>query len=169
MQQKNTPISILRKFEDMPSFVYKVRFVIAVIFAVLLLLTSCSKSPQNETALEEALFTSNILNRNFIVQFASDSSLDITSQYANDTFVLKNDTSYYSGTITASKAGTIYTGTWSSNSDYSELIIDITNPTTPVEFNFLNIAWRFTKKDFPIMQLAPWGTTVPKVLYMERL
>ena len=169
MQQKNTPISILRKFENMPSFIYKVRFIIALIFAAVLLLVCGCVKPTASNPLVQSFFTENVFNRNFIVQFASDSSLDITSQYANDTFVLKNDTSYYSGTITASKAGTIYTGTWSSNSDYSELIIDITNPTTPVEFNFLNIAWRFTKKDFPIMQLAPWGTTVPKVLYMERL
>lgn len=143
---------------------------IALIIAVVLLLTSCVKPAAVEnTQLEEALFTSNILNRNFIIQFASDSGIDITSRYALDTFVLTNDTSFYSGIITGSKAGTHYTGTWSSNSDYSQLNINITTPTPPAEFNFLNISWKFTKKDFPIMQLAPWGSTDPKVLYMQRL
>jgi hypothetical protein len=171
MLQKNIPISILRKFEDMPSFRYKVRFIIAIICAAfLLILSSCTK-PTVNNPLVESFFVSNVFNRNFIIQYASDSSIDITSQYANDTFVLKTqtDTSYFNGPIIGSQNGTIYTGTWSSNSDYSELIINLTTPSIPTQFNFLNRAWRFTKKDIPVLQLAPWGSDDPKVLYMQRL
>ncbi len=169
MQQKNTPASMLLKLKNVPSFKNDMRLVIAIIFALILFLASCVKPPAPDSAIGQALFTSNILNRNFIIQYASDSGVDITSRYALDTVVLTNDTSYFNGTITCSKAGTPYTGTWSSNSDYSQLNINITTPTPPAEFSFLNISWRFTKKDFPIMQLAPWGSTAPKVLYMERL
>ena len=169
MSQKNIPISIRRKFDSMPHFIYKIRFILAIVFAALLLLTSCSKSSSGNNALLESFFVSNVFNRGFIVKHATDSSVDITSLYANDTFVLKSDTSYYAGAMTASKNGTIYTGTWSSNSDYSKLNINIDSPSIPTEFIFLNRAWRFTKKDIPEMQLAPWGSTDPKVLYMDRL
>ena len=170
MLQKNTPISILRKFEEMPSFGYKVRFIIAIIFAVLLLLfmSSCSKPAANNPLLQ-TFFVANVFNRDFIVQFASDSGVDITSQYVRDTFVLKTDTSNFNGVITGSHNGTVYAGTWSSNSDYSELIINLATSSTPSEYVFLTRAWRFTKKDIPVMQLAPWGSTDPKVLYMQQL
>ena len=71
--------------------------------------------------------------------------------------------------MTSTKDGVIYNGNWACNEDFSKLTIDITKPNTPVEFNFINRAWKFTKKAFPIMELAPWGSTDPKVLQMERL
>jgi hypothetical protein len=155
----------------MPVYLYKGRFIIAILFAaILLLFASCKKSITQDNPLVQAYFNTNILNRNFIIQFASDSSVDITSVYTKDTFLLKNDSSsMYEGSMTASKDGIIYTGTWDSNSDYSKLDINITTPTTPSEFVFLNRSWRFTKKDIPVLQLAPWGSTDPKVLYMQRL
>jgi hypothetical protein len=153
----------------MPSFAYKVRFIIAIVFAAaLLLLCGCNKTPADNPLLQQ-FFVTNVFNRGFIVQFASDSNVDITSFYTKDTFILKSDTSHYAGALTASKNGTVYTGNWSSNSDYSKLNIDITTPAIPAEFNFLNRAWRFTKKEIPVMQLAPWGSDDPKVLYMQQL
>jgi hypothetical protein len=169
MSQKNTPISILRKAESIPLFKYKVRFIIALIFAaVLLLVCGCAK-PSASNPLVQSFFTENVFNRQFIVQFASDSGIDITNQFVQDTFVLKTDTSNFEGDIIASHNGADYTGTWSSNSDYSELIINLATSSTPAEYVFLNRAWKFTKKDIPVMQLAPWGSTDPKVLYMQQL
>ena len=169
MPQKNMPISILRKFENMPSFIYKVRFIIALIFAAVLLLVCGCVKPTASNPLVQSFFTENVFNRNFIVQFASDSGINITSQFVQDTFVLKTDTSNFEGALIASHDGSVYTGTWSSNSDYSELIINLATSSTPAEYVFLNRAWRFTKKDIPVMQLAPWGSTDPKVLYMQQL
>jgi hypothetical protein len=160
---------MLRKVEGNPVYIYKLRFIIALLFAAfLLLLTSCSKPSANNPVLE-TYFVTNVLNRNFVVQYASDSGVDITSHFINDTFLLKTDTSLYNGPMTGSRAGVIYTGRWNSNSDYSKLDISITDPSTPEEFIFLNRSWRFTQKSIPIMQLAPWGTTDPKVLNMQRL
>jgi hypothetical protein len=173
MQQKNTLIFFLRRFDNTPSYLYKTRFIIAILGALLLLLSSCLKSTLQSvsTPVVENFFTTNVLNRNFVVNYASDSGIDITDQYIKDTFVLVYDSlSYYNGVAKASRGNdTTYTGTWSSNSDYSQLVINLDSPYIPAEFIFLNRSWKFTKKAFPIMQLAPWGSDDPKVLYMERL
>jgi hypothetical protein len=71
--------------------------------------------------------------------------------------------------MTGTKAGVTYSGTWTSNDDYSKLIISLTTPTPPAEFSFINRSWKFTKKAVPVLELAPWGTTEAKVLHMERL
>ncbi|MBC7934067.1 MAG: hypothetical protein H7Y86_01730 [Rhizobacter sp.] len=153
-------------------FIYKGRFLVAIAFAALLLLSAgCKKlaaAAGSRSALE-ALFEENILNRNFIVHLATDNGTDLTSQYTGYNFILTKTTSYYEGPMTGTKAGVTYTGTWSCNEDFSKLSISLTSPTTPLEFNFINRPWKFTKKAFPIMELAPWGTTEPKVLHMERL
>ena len=96
---------------------------------------------------------------------ATDNGADLTAQYTGYTFVLYKST-YYNGPMTAVKNGVTYNGTWSSNDDYSKLVI--TFPSTPAEFVFLNREWKFTKKSLPIMELAPWGTLEPKVLHMEQ-
>lgn len=160
---------MLRKLESNPASVYKVRFIIALIFAAfLLLISSCSKPAANNPVLE-TYFVTNVLNRNFVVQFATDSGIDITSHFYNDTFLLKTDTSLFNGPLLSSRDGAAFTGTWSSNSDYSQLNINITSPSIPDEFIFLNRSWKFTKKGIPVMELAPWDSTDPKVLYMQRL
>ena len=174
MQLRNTRTSILRKPEAIILYLYKVRFIIAVLCALVLLLCSCSKAGlvnSATTPILEQYFTSDVLDKNFIVNYASDSSIDITNQYVNDTFMLVYDSvSYFSGPIIATRNNdTTYTGTWSCNSDYSQLVISITSPSIAPEFIFLNRAWKFTEKALPIMKLAPWGTTDPKVLYMERI
>ncbi len=153
----------------MPEFLHKGRFLIAVVLAALLLVTACKKPSADDPAIQQ-YFNTQFLNRNFIIQYASDSGVDITNQYKLDTFVLvKDPSSYYYGIITGSRSGVIYTGTWSSNSDFSKLIININNPSIPQDFIFLNRSWRFTKKAPPLLQLSPWGSTDPKVLHMFRL
>lgn len=118
-----------------------------------------------QTTYLQQQFEDNILNKNFRVQLATDSGVDLTSQYTGYTYVLYKST-YYNGPMTAVKNGITYTGSWSCNEDYSKLAISF--PSTPSEFIFLNRGWRFTKKSLPIMELAPWGTTDPKVLHMEQ-
>jgi len=147
-----------------------VRPVIIFFAASVLLLsfTNCSKSAVVEAAQTSYLqqqFEDNILNKNFRVFLATDNGTDLTPQYAGYTYILYKST-YYNGPMTAVKSGVTYNGTWSSNEDYSKLVISF--PTTPVEFVFLNREWKFTKKSLPIMELAPWGTLEPKVLHMER-
>ncbi len=171
MLQKNLTVFITNKLKDMPAILYRGRFAIAVICALLLLLLSCKKLAlinADQSTLEK-YFAQEVLNRTFVVDFASDSSVDITTQYTGFDFVLTNTTSYYDGKMTGTKNGVTYSGTWVSNSDYSKLVINLNSPSIPAEFAFLNREWKFTKKDAPVLKLAPWGSTDPKVLHMRRL
>ncbi len=132
----------------------------------LLPVVSCKKalSSANKT-LAEQYFETNILTRNFTVTLATDSSADLTADYAGEIFVLL-ETDLYHGPLQATKNGIVYNGTWSANSDYSQLIITLPNP--PAEFAFLSREWRFTSKNVPTMALAPWGSTAPIALQMTR-
>jgi hypothetical protein len=171
MPQKNLTIFIINKLKDVPALFYKGRFIIALICAILLLLLSCKKLAlvNTDQGTLEKYFAENVLNRTFVVDFASDSSVDLTGNYTGYDFVLTNTTSYYDGNMTGTKNGVTYSGTWVSNSDYSKLVINLNSPSIPTEFAFLNREWKFTKKDVPVLKLAPWGTTDPKVLHMRRL
>lgn len=137
----------------------------------LFLFTSCSKELQNAvngtgtSSLLEQLFETNFLNQNFTISLATNNGVDLTSNYTGYLFKMMK-TDYYHGPATATKGSTVYTGTWSSNSDYSKLVITL--PSSPSEFVFLNREWKFTKKAVPEMELAPWGTLEPLVLHMLR-
>lgn len=150
-------------------FITKWGFVIALLFASLILVaTGCKKGENPAAQLYEEYFEENVLNSDFVVQLATDNGTDNTAQYNGWVFRLLKNT-YYDGPMTAVKAGVTYTGTWSCDQAYGRLTINITQPSTPPEFVFLNKAWRFTKKELPVMELAPWGTTDPQVLHMRRL
>jgi hypothetical protein len=71
--------------------------------------------------------------------------------------------------MTGIKNGNTITGSWSTDAEYTKLDILLNSPTIPTEFIFINRVWKFTKKSLPIMELAPWGSTDPKVLHMRRL
>jgi hypothetical protein len=134
--------------------------------SILFIFNGCSKTVETvQQSAYEKQFEDNILNKNFRVHLAVDNGTDLTAQYSGYTYVLYKST-YYNGPMTAVKNGTTYNGTWSSNGDYSKLVISF--PGAPAEFDFLNRDWKFTKKSLPIMELAPWGTLEPKVLHMER-
>jgi hypothetical protein len=170
MPQKNIRIFILRKFGDMPSTIFNYRFMIALFCAALLLLSGCKKAIEDIPAETlQGYFEKNILNKNFVVDLATEGSVDKTSEYAGYSFILTKTTLYTEGPMTGTKDGIVYTGTWVSNADYSQLAINLNSPSIPTEFIFLNRVWRFTKKSLPIMELAPWGSTDPKVLHMRRL
>ena len=115
----------------------------------------------------EQYFDQNILNKDFIVNYAKDRGNNITNQYDGWVFRLLKNT-YYDGDMTAIINGVTYTGTWSSNADYGKLVIQINQPTLPPGMSFINREWRFTEKALPIMKLAPWGSTDDTALYMER-
>lgn len=147
------------------------RIIIVFVLAIMVVQSSCKKlaaASGDRDALEK-LFEENFLNKNFVVHFASDNGSEITSQFNDCSFMLTKTTSFYEGPMTGTKAGVTYNGTWSSNEDYSKLVILLTSPAIPPEFNFINRAWRFTKKAVPIMELAPWGSSELKVLHMQRL
>jgi len=143
-----------------------VSFFFASILTVFIF-NSCTKKAAEilQITYAQQQFENNILNKNFRVHMAIDNGNDLTAQYNGYTFVLFKST-YYNGPMTGVKNAVTHNGTWSSNEDYSKLII--TFATSPAEFIFLNREWKFTKKSLPIMELAPWGTLVPKVLHMEQ-
>jgi hypothetical protein len=154
----------------MPALVYRSRFVIAVAFALFLLLcSSCGKDgivQQQQQNILQQYFEENILNRDFTVHLATDNGNEITPQFSGYTFKLLKNT-LVSGQMTAIMGTTTYTGSWSCNEDYSKLVISL--PATVPAFSFLTREWKFTKKAIPTMELAPWGTTEPDVLHMLRM
>jgi hypothetical protein len=168
MPLKNTAIFTRLKSEGLPGIVYRSRFIIAIALAALLLLIGCSKEAITEKnrSLLEQYFEDNILNKDFKVKLATDNGADLTAQFTGYTFKLIKNT-LLDGPMTATTGATTLTGTWSCNDDYSKLVITL--PTSVAAFTFLNREWKFTKKAIPVMELAPWGTTEPKVLHMERL
>lgn len=154
----------------MPAILFKFRYLIIIIFSLLLLLMQgCKKkesTPRQETY--QQYFEENVLNKEYIVEFASDNGSVITSLYSGYIFKLYKNT-LTNGPMTGVKNGTTTSGTWTSNDDYSNLIIILNQPSIPTELTFMNRQWRFTKKAFPVMELAPWDTSDPDILYMRRL
>ena len=168
MLPENIPIFIKNKLEDMPAKAFRSRYIIAILFAILLLATGCKKTKDAVTQdILQQYFETNILNRDFTVVLATDNGTDLTSQYNGYIFRLLKNTDY-DGQMTGIKNGVTTTGTWSCNEDFSKLTISLTMPSIPAEFVFLNRPWRFTKKAVPVMELAPWGSSDPIVLHMER-
>ena len=155
------------KIFAMKRSIHKPGAIFLTALSLLFIFNSCSKSPVEavQQSAYEKQFEDNILNKNFRVHLAVDNGTDLTAQYSGYTYVLYKAT-YYNGAMTAVKNGVTYNGTWSSNEDYSKLVISF--PSAPAEFTFLNRDWKFTKKSLPIMELAPWGALEPKVLHMER-
>lgn len=155
----------------MPALFYRGRFFIALLVALILLSSSCKKlraAMGDENALRD-YFDSEIINRTFIVELATDSSTDITSRYAGYKFILSRTSSYIDGPMIGFNTTDTIRGTWTSSSDYGFLTIALNQPNVPSSFVFINRKWRFVRKDVPLMQLAPYGTTDPKVLNMRRL
>ena len=160
-------------YQKLIAILYKSRLFIALAAALLILTSGCKKTnpPDYIANVYEKYFETNILNSDFKVKLATDNGVDYTSQYVEYKFRLLKNT-YYDGPLTATKTGNpavVYNGTWSTNEDFSKLVLTISQAPIPAEFNFLNRTWKFTRKALPVMELAPWGTTEPKVLHMERL
>lgn len=153
----------------MPLIIYKSRVLIVLLLSALLLTLSCKKNPLTKEGQRNLLaeyFEANVLNKDIKVKLATDNGVDNTAQYDGYIFKMFKNT-LLDGPLTAVKNGVTYNGTWSSNDDYSKLVITL--PSTPAEFIFLTREWKFTKKGNPVMELAPWGTLEPKVLHMEKL
>ncbi len=148
----------MQKFQ--PIIIKLTWFFIAALFFI-----SCKKGGTSGGSRLEQYFETNVINKNFIINFASDNGTNLTANYADYTFrLLKTD--FYHGPLEAQKNSTIVTGTWSSNEDYSKLIITL--PNSPSELIFLTRQWRFTKKRPEQLELAPWGSNGPVILHMKR-
>lgn len=155
--------------QSFTGFLLKWRFLIAILFAAaILFLQSCGKGESPTEDLYQKYFEENVLNSDFVVSKAIDNSTDRTGEYSGWVFRLLKNT-YYDGPMTAVKNGVTYTGTWSCTPDYGKLTINITQPSVLPEIAFINREWRFTKKDLPVMELAPWGSSAAIVLHMRRL
>ena len=170
MLQKNIQVFMKQTDFSVIGFMYKWRFMIAVFFALsILLLQGCSKDGVSPTEqLYQKYFEQNVLNSDFRVSLATDNGSDSTAKYVGWVFKLYKNT-FFEGPMTAIKNGVTYTGTWQCNEDYGKLTISITQPSVPASFTFLNREWRFTKKDLPTIEFAPWASLAPIVLHMQRL
>lgn len=136
-------------------------FSISILFSI-----SCKKTIDNlDQTLLSKYFEQYVIGSDFVVTLAKDSTTDLTSIYDGYKFVLQ-ETDLYHGPLKATYGSNVYYGTWATNSDYSKL--DISLPDSIQVFPFLSRSWRFTKKTNPTLQLAPWGSTAPIVLYMTR-
>ncbi len=140
------------------------KYVPFLLIASLIFCFSCKKTIHNlEQSALQKYFDKNVIGTTFKVTLAKDSTSDLTSIYSDYNFVLLK-TDYSHGPLKATKGANEYMGTWSSNEDYSILVIIL--PDSIPEFRFLTRSWRFTKKTVPTLQLAPWGSNDPIVLYM---
>jgi hypothetical protein len=137
------------------------------LFLVPIVLTfSCKKSIDSiSQSLLEKYFEKYIIGSDFVVTLAKDSTSDITANYKDYKFVLL-ETDLYHGPLKAVKGNNEYMGTWKTNEDYSKL--DISLPDSIPVFRFLSRSWKFTKKENPTLQLAPWVSSYPIVLHMTR-
>lgn len=151
-------------------FFYKWRFIIALFFAItILLLQGCGKDGVTPTiALYQKYFEQNVLNNDFRVSLATDNGSDSTATYAGWAFKLLKNT-YLDGPMTATKNGITYTGTWKCDEEYATIVILINQPSVPATFTFINREWKFTKKDLPTMEFAPLSSPVPVVLHMTKM
>src|SRR4051812_8921574 len=100
---------------------YRRNYIILFVFSTFVF-SSCSKELQDaidgtgtSSALEQ-YFEANVLNQNFTINLATNNGVDLTPNYAGYLFKMMK-TDYYHGPATATKGTTVYTGTWSSNSD----------------------------------------------------
>ncbi len=153
--------------KSLPEFIFNKRYIIAVILSAVILLTDgCVKQALEKKA--QNYFETNYLNSDFVVDLASDSTADLTSQYNGYIFRLLKNT-LTDGPATAVKNGATYSGTWSVNEDYSKLTITLNQPSILPEFVFLNRAWRFASKDLPLLKLTPWGSAAPVKLNLRKL
>ena len=167
MRGKNSVKFTYLNFSRFLEMAYRSRLLLAIITA-LILLAACKKTVAPiQQNLAEQYFEQNILNKDFIVKLATDTGVDLTGNYTGYKFRLTKNT-MYDGPMTGIRNGVTISGTWTSNADYGKLIISLTSPAAPAEFSFINRSWRFTRKALPIMELAPWGSTDPKILHMER-
>lgn len=162
---------IFPNLENMPAFLFRSRFIIALLFALLLLVTqSCKKTVEEiKVSALQSYFEQEILNRTYIVDYATDNGTDKTADFSGYYFVLTRTNSYIDGPMIGYRNNDTIRGTWTSSDDYGFLTINLQTPTPPPSFTFINRKWRFVRKEIPVMQLAPWGTTDAKVLNMRRL
>lgn len=142
------------------------KILIFTCLASVIICFSCKKTIENlNQSLLESYFEKYVIGNDFVVTLAKDSTTDLTSNYDGYKFVLLK-TDLYHGPLKATYGSKEYYGTWATNNDYSKL--DISLPDSINGFPFLSRSWRFTKKENPTLQLAPWGSTAPIVLYMTR-
>ncbi len=150
-------------------------FVLGVFFVSLN--TSCTKETtttnKDTTSVDttkkatylEQMFELYVLNSPVIITSAIDTAgNNITAQYQDEIITLKKKT-YYDGPLEILAGGTLYTGTWKSNSDYSTLELSITGKP---EFEFFLSPWRFTYKSLTILRLAPITNPLKKTLELQK-
>lgn len=113
----------------------------------------------------EQMFELYVLNAPVIITQAIDTAgTNITAQYQDEIITLKKKT-YYDGPLEILAGGTLYTGTWKSNSDYSTLELSISGKP---EFEFFSCPWRFTYKSLTVLRLSPIANPLKKSLELQK-
>jgi hypothetical protein len=159
---------------------------ISTLLVVLLIIlnigsTSCKKEPvkNNDTipqdtvnndsaarAYMEKIFEAMVLNQPIRIILAVDSSgNNLTANYQDMVIYLRKDT-YYAGPLEILAQGTKHLGTWSSNSDYSRLNLEIQGVPEFAIFN--SNPWRFTYKSINLLKIAPVNNPGQKTLHLEK-
>lgn len=152
----------------MKSIQYK-RLLTVVLLGSVFAIQGCKKLiEQIQRNWAEDYFENNIMERNFRITYAVKDTANLTNLFEGYTFILHKNT-FYDGPMVATKDGITYNGTWACNEDYGKLTIQIAHPD-PVNsgFSFINRSWRFTRKDLPVLELAPWGNQLPHALHLRR-
>lgn len=129
------------------------------------LFIACDKGSDTTLQSSQSEFENNYLNRNYTIHLATDNGADLSAQYNGFVFrlVKGNPTD---GVMTATKNSNTWTGSWSTNADYTKLIFNL--PGGVPEFIFLVRDWKFIHKGIPILELSPWNGSDPKVLHLQR-
>ncbi len=141
---------------------YRLRFPIALIVSIVLLIFSCKKE---STTNNQAFFEANVVNQNLTIHMAEDNGTDVTNQFSSYTFKFTKTTAN-SGTLTATNTLLNFNGTWSVSTDFYNLTISL--PSPPIEFSFLNRVWKFTQSSIPIMELSSSASGDNKLLHFQK-
>ncbi len=79
-----------------------IKYLCLILFLFSAVNISCKKGGSLNNPLLEKYFETNVLNRNFVVSLAQDSSTDLTSNYSGEVFVLL-ETDFYHGDLRLQK------------------------------------------------------------------
>jgi len=157
----------------------RIAFILFLTFWVIITptISSCKKENNNQpldtikpvdttkATYMEKMFELYVLNSANIITLAVDSSgNNITPQYQDEVIYLRKNT-YYDGPLEIFTGGTKYTGTWKSNSDYSNLELKIIGRP---EFAFFESPWRFTYKSLTLLKLYPIQNLGQKALHLQK-
>jgi len=120
----------------------------ALIFAVVLLVSSCKKDDNsNSNSSQPAQLSASVQQGSWKITSYIDNGVDQTNHYTGYEFQFNSN-----GTITATKAGTTISGTWSDGMDDSVLKL-VLNFGAATPFLEINDDWHVTQQSAVMIRL----------------